>query len=261
MNEVLILGCGPAGLFAARGIRECGGYPIIISKKVKSEQYGAQFLHRPIRGLTDDNPITVIGGIKLGTEEGYARRVYGNPDETTSWRKLNKWTYCWDLPAAYDRAWEEFADGIVNMSVGASEVGELSSQFALVISTVPKWSICEGEHHFESIDILVEREAKSIPYARENYICYNGMQHGGWYRTSKIFGHGSTEYVAHKDMQLKTGMQAGFKVVGTDCDCHPNVVFAGRLGRWERGVLTHHAYEAAIEAYMERFPRAMHKVQ
>jgi hypothetical protein len=243
-------------LFAAKAIKECGGQPVIISKKVKSEQYGAQFLHRPLRGLTDDQPINVIRGVTLGYEDKYALRVYGNSKEQTSWRKVKNWQYAWDLRRAYDRAWEEFEVGIADLTVGADEVGELSAQFKLVISTIPRWSICIGRHDFESIPILVDRHVVNIPYASENFICYNGMHNGEWYRTSKIFGHESTEYIAHRDMQLQVGMAAGFKVVGHNCDCHPNVVFAGRLGRWERGILTHHAYEAAVEAYTERFPGA-----
>src|SRR5215831_5311869 len=135
MNEVLVLGCGPAGLFAAQGVRQCGGNPVIISHKVKSEQYGAQFLHRPIRGLTSDAPISMIAGVTLGYEEGYARRVYGDPKEKTSWRRLKNWAYAWDLRAAYERAWQEFEADIADMKVDAAQVGELSAQFPLVIST------------------------------------------------------------------------------------------------------------------------------
>lgn len=264
---VAILGCGPAGLFAAKGIQECGGHPIIISRQVKSPIFGAQYLHRPIRGLTSNTPDGWIQGVKLGLEEHYAERVYGLSDEPTSWRKLKEEAPCWSLREAYDRAWEEFGSGvsIIDCEIDAADVGEFSAGFPLVISTIPRYATCYSGHDFISIEIIVEPGAINVPFSHENYIAYNGMQHGSWYRTSSIFGHASTEYVLHKDlhpeMRRDPNMKHGIKIVGNNCDCHPNVVFAGRFGLWKRGILTHHAYEAAIEAYTERFPSALHTVR
>jgi hypothetical protein len=40
------------------------------------------------------------------------------------------------------------------------------------------------------------------------------------------------------------------KPLETDCTCWPKVVRAGRFGQWRKGVLTHHAYEMAMQVLM-----------
>jgi len=56
-KRIFILGCGPAGLFAAQAAAEMGCSAVIISKLRRSEMYGAQYLHSEIPGLTDgSNP-------------------------------------------------------------------------------------------------------------------------------------------------------------------------------------------------------------
>jgi hypothetical protein len=52
-KRVLILGCGPAGLFAAQAAKNAGADYRILSKRRKSEMFGAQFLQSPIAGIID----------------------------------------------------------------------------------------------------------------------------------------------------------------------------------------------------------------
>jgi hypothetical protein len=61
--------------------------------------------------------------------------------------------------------------------------------------------------------------------------------------SSRIFGHESTEARAQPAHRQEAGWESGFKVVNNNCDCHPNIVRAGRMGLWTGGVLTHHAFE------------------
>jgi hypothetical protein len=104
-----IFGCGPAGLFAAQAVQDMGHQPVIISKKIKSKIYGAQFLHKPIPGLVNPKPQGYIKTYRLGTAAGYAERVYGNGTELTSWDRVPvDPVKAWDLREAYDRAWEKF---------------------------------------------------------------------------------------------------------------------------------------------------------
>jgi hypothetical protein len=257
---VAVLGCGPAGLFAAKAIELCGGFPVLVSKKQKSQIYGAQYLHAAIPEFSEPVP-SRIEGIKIGLGEHYARRVYGDSSMKTSWDRLKASSPCWSLSDAYDRAWDHYEGGIVDSELDASDVGEFSAGFPLVISTVPRWSTCYGGHNFESIDIVVEPIVIDVPFSSENFVAYNGMRHGDWYRTSRIFGYESTEYIKTQNTEPSADAKYGIKIVGNNCDCHPNVVFAGRFGLWQRGVLTHHAFSRAVEAYTERFPRALHSVR
>jgi hypothetical protein len=144
--------------------------------------------------------------------------------------------------------------------LAGENVERYSALFDVVISTIPLWSIClkPKEHQFKSIPIFVSKtmEYTGLPDVwtkDQGSVVYNGSEHGDWYRTSYIFGHTSTEYKASRDLYDqhyfgKHRMDLGFKVAGTTCDCHPLVHKAGRMGRWERGILTHHAFEGAIEA-------------
>lgn len=256
--NIVVLGCGPAGLFAAQAVESITGRaPAIISKKHKSEIYGAQYLHRAIPELCSPAADSTIQTIRVGSAAGYAQRVYGDVKRVTSWERVQSGPQpIWNLRAAYDKAWEKFQAQIINNIVSPSELEEFALYSDLVISTVPKWSVClkPREHQFNSIPIFVTRKATSLFLARdsENFVIYNGMENSeNWYRTSRIFGHESTEHV-HPNSPTRIFADVGFKVVGNDCDCHPNVVFAGRMGKWEAGVLTHNAYEDTVAAFSDR---------
>jgi len=175
----------------------------------------------------------------------------------TSWERVQPTVDAWDLRATYDRAWEKFSDSIMDWTVSASDVATFTSQFDLTISTVPAWAICEkpNEHYFGSINILVQKDIDPAEFEMpaDNWVIYNGTHEHTWYRACNIFGYTSIE--ARSDPQLVTNKkwEPGFKVVRTNCDCHPTVVKAGRMGKWTRGVLTHHAFEQTVEAIADQF--------
>lgn len=258
MPPVIILGSGPAGLFAAQAVDSMGGEPQIFSVKKKSELVGPQFLHQRIPGLSEGTDWREVDVYRLGTPEGYIRRVYGDSATPSQWYEKEHWKLqAWNMQAAYDRAWDKFESRIVNQKLDARDVEEMTAYFPIVISTIPLWSICKGEHTFESVSVLVVNDVvrKSLYGDIKNYIIYNGSDDHGWYRTSYIFGKAITETVAtdrtHSLFREHNDVVAGFKIVGHDCDCHPNLIRAGRMGTWRRGVLTHHAYDVAVEAYGE----------
>lgn len=255
MRSVVVLGCGPAGLFAAKAVKEMGCTPLIHSDKKKSTITGAQYLTMPIPGLTQVAPDGLIESMRLGTKERYAQRVYGESATPSTWAEYRHWTEpAWNLQAAYDEAWDEFEEYIVDMKLECADVEAMTAYFPLVISTIPQWSICKGGHIFESISILIYKGAFAAD-ARNNFVHYNGTEIDGWYRISKIFGTGTVETVAgdrsNPIFQEGAGAEAGFKIVGNDCDCHPNLVRAGRMGLWKRGVLTQHAYSTTVQACAE----------
>ena len=178
----------------------------------------------------------------------------------TSWEKVQPIAQAWDLRKTYDAAWEVFSDQIADTIVNPVDIEEFTAQFDLVISTIPAWSIClrPQEHYFESISTLVQKNMDFANFPAladlgENWVVYNGTHDYAWYRASNIFGHTSVEARSAAHLVMNKNWEPGFKIVGTDCDCHPTVVKTGRMGRWERGVLTHHAFEQTVEAIVDRF--------
>lgn len=228
--------------------------PVIISSKKKSDIYGAQYLHQPIPGITDKDSARQIKTTRLGVEGRYAERVYGDAQTVTSWQKVRTHALCWDLRASYDAAWNKFASNIVDWVITPFDLEDFQKSFDLVITTIPQWALCTGAHHFQSTSILVKKDLGGIdvpPDSGENFIIYNGTEKGIWYRASSIFGFNSVEATPTPEL-AEQGWEAGYKIIGNHCDCNPNVVRAGRMGKWERGVLTHNAFDTAVEAISER---------
>jgi hypothetical protein len=129
----------------------------------------------------------------------------------------------------------------------------------LLVSTVPLWVICKRQdtHKFRTVSIMVTKRMeytglRTFFGGDTHGIIYNGTTYGNWYRTSHIFGHSSTEASDPDFLKDNPDAEPGYKIVGNNCDCHPNIIRAGRMGKWERGVLTHHAYEDTIKAIAER---------
>lgn len=240
-------------MFAAQALSLHGFNPVILSKKQKSVIYGAQYLHKPIPGLSSQTPSGCIKTIRRGRPEVYAERVYGNAQHLTSWHRVEPVVKAWDLRVIYERAWEKFQDNIADITFGPEDIAELTSEFDIVVSTIPLWSICLNpkEHRFNSAAILVKKFPQS--HIGNNIVVYNGTRYDDWYRSSNIFGHRSYEARSHPKLLSDSGWESGFKVIDTNCDCHPNVVRAGRMGKWTRGVLTHHAFETTIEAIANQF--------
>src|SRR4051812_25036144 len=244
-KTVFVLGCAPAGLFAAQAAKVSGYDVAIISEKKKSQIYGAQYLHMAIPGLMDNADKFVVRTIRYGLPERYAQRVYNDASAVTSWDSVEPEKVVWDLRQVYENAWEKFEGQIADHPVDSPTLDELESMFDLVITTIPAWATCgSGRHRFPSIPIMVKPELQlqlsEYPIAG-NFVIYNGNIEGIWCRYSNINGHPSTEAIAHPSL-LNKGWDLGFKILDTDCDCHPNIVRAGRYGKWKRGVLTHHAF-------------------
>jgi len=251
-----IFGCGPAGLFAAQAAQMLGHDVVIVSRKIKSNIYGAQYLHKPIPGLSVPASKGIVKTFRLGTAEGYATRVYGDGKRRTSYDIAQDEREAWDLRATYDVAWEKFQAQINHQLLDGDAVIQYQAICDKVISTVPLWVICMRPdiHMFNSVSIMVTRRMEytglTTYFGHEsNGVVYNGTNYGNWYRTSHVFGHSSTEAIASAEF-LKENRDAepGFKIISSNCDCHPGITRAGRMGRWQAGVLTHHAFDDTIQA-------------
>lgn len=182
--------------------------------------------------------------------------MYGDGKRVTSWAKVAPQQPAWDLRLAYDNAWAKYEPYIIDVEMDAESVADFSSKFELVISTVPLWSICENDRHrFNSRPILFKQnilypDLPGFKIPEKDSVVYNGTIVGDWYRASNIFGHSSIE-ARPAPWLVQHGWNLGFKIVGNNCDCHPNVVRAGRMGKWKAGELTHHAFATSLDAITE----------
>jgi hypothetical protein len=257
MATIAVLGCGPAGLFAAHAVKLHGFEPRIFSIKKKSFIYGAQYLHAALPELTIPAPDAVVKTTRVGRGSAYAERVYGDVNKLTSWSRVQPEQPAWDMRKTYERAWDVYEDNIIDIRLDGGDIADFSANFELVISTVPAWTICMNPmHQFKSVPIFVKQDFDiadtpgfKLP-PEDNWVVYNGTKVGDWYRMSRIFGHRSLEARATPTL-LHQGYELGFKIVSNTCDCHPNVVRAGRMGKWVSGELTHHAFLTALDAVSE----------
>lgn len=263
MSTVAILGCGPAGLFAAHAVATHGDTPIIFSKNRKSFMRGAQYLHSPIPGLSTE-PFKIDYRLE-GSIEGYRQKVYGDMEDVqVSPESLTGVADAWDIREAYDKAWELYSDRIVDMELSdQSTLWQIAGRYEDVISSVSAKVLCSNPsvHQFRSQQVWVTDFVKRLgmfadPEA-DNLVVCSGHEDDWWYRASRIHGWENTEFPIDIDvtkLRLKdTGESSGIwkveKPVDTTCDCWKNIERVGRYGMWKKGVLSHEAYYDIARSY------------
>lgn len=275
--KVLVLGSGPAGLMAAQGVydaHQAGSREdlsmMIVSLGKKSELYGAQYLHEPIPNITPREDSVVIGYRLQGSSEDYRRKVYGrNWGGTVSPEDLEEEHRAWDIRLTYDILWDRWGHAV---TVGNIDPLRLSSyinlpdgdQPDLIISSIPRTLLCHAGHTFGAIEVWAAGDAPElgiyIPYkCPRNMVVCNGEDSPSWYRISNVFGRTTVEWPGEiADVPVNTAARVR-KPTHTDCDCWADspvpVVFVGRYGTWEKGVLSHSAYQKAYDQ-MERWSSA-----
>jgi hypothetical protein len=270
--KVTILGSGPAGLMAAHAATKLGHDVNILSATLaRSRIFGAMYLHEPIPDITEPEDKLKITVIKSGTREGYAQNVYGRPNAEVSWDKFEPGeTVGWDLNKTYNRLWEKYAPKIQPMLITTEILRARIFSQDIIFSSIPAHSICEWDHVFDKQDIWIQHGFGNRRLIRgvdrdDDIMYYNGIPPDGsvndtigydWYRFSQIKGYQSWEYSRPSVSPFAPHLSAyqvsrGFKPTRTDCDCFPNIIRIGRYGKWQRGVLTHHAYEDTYNALLK----------
>lgn len=251
--RIAILGCGPTGLFAAHAFASMGyGGISILSRKRRSEMFGAQYLHDPIPGLSEEEGISVRYSLQ-GRLEDYAAKVYGgkvNPS-ITSPGVLGEEHTAWDIRKAYYHAWEVYQDRITDVRIHPSMLPEIIDGFDLVVSTIPARDICKdllGHHKFEVQKVWAIGDAPErgvfcpITVPSFSIVC-NGNPSPRWYRASNVFGYRTAEWPEGPKPPVDN-VASVEKPISTNCDCWlgKNFMRAGRYGTWTKGVLSHQVY-------------------
>lgn len=271
--DVAVLGCGPAGLLAVEALVQNGHEPVVFSKAIKSEMFGAMFLHAPIPDVTPLEPEMEISIIKVGTREGYAKNVYGDPAHPVSWDVIpNDRMPGWDLRGAYDRLWDKYQHLIHDREIGAGDLNDIQNSFPVVYSSIPKRSLCRDHHQFKKQDIWVAHGDGSqwLTDGVNDYdmMYYNGFPPDGsvgdtegfpWYRFSQINKYQCWEHSSPPTERSEYyKVSQGEKPISNTCYCWQGIRRIGRFGRWEKGQLTHHAFHQVFEDAQQRFGYALH---
>jgi hypothetical protein len=269
VKPIAILGVGPAGLMAAQACAMRGKMVALFSRgepdtgPIKSRLGGAQFLHYPIPGINDvDTPDAEVRYVLCGDSEGYRRKVYGGdpniPFVSMEHVRHNQVQPAWNLQATYDTLWHTLVEGTsVNVElIGPQWIEKAldNAWFETIFSTIPAPSICRSNaaminnvHHFlsQKVNIATACILDNLP---DNHVVYDGTPDRSWYRCSKLFGIGGTEWAA--DVKPPYGdLISVHKPIRTTCDCWTGQVLRlGRHGTWKKGILTHHAFVGAYDA-------------
>lgn len=244
--NVAILGCGPAGLLAAHAAALKGHAVDVFSRKQKTIMPGAMYVHQAIAGLGPVTADALIRFRKEGTAEGYATKVYGDAAAPTSWESFpSGLQMAWDMRAMYDKLWEMYGRWVFDHELDQARIDQIVTRHDLTISTIPAKVLCDdANHQFLHRDVWIRNEHRiECERLGDPCVIYNGDPKYAHYRTSLIFGHGSTEF-GHQ----VAGAQRGIKPLNTDCDCRPDVMRVGRFGKWQKGVLVHHAFQEVRDA-------------
>lgn len=264
---VAILGCGPAGMFAAHAFSEAGWSVSIFSKRGKSHMFGAQYLHAPIPGLPEVK--STIEYRLEGTADGYRDKVYGPAGPggeriEVSPESLVGTHDAWDIRRAYDAAYDLYANRIIPFNLSAHVIKDLlnpSGDCKYIINTVPLPALCDKPevHKFHHRKIWAAGDAPElgrfspITCAPDTVVC-NGDPERAWYRVSNIFGHTTAEWPEDRRPPLND-LGEVIKPLFHDCDCWAGTKLRplGRYGAWQKGVLTHHVYEQAKKLAEKRW--------
>jgi hypothetical protein len=263
--NIVVLGSGPAGLMAAQGAaaaalaaRRTNLNMAILTAGGPSPLYGAQYLHQPIPGVTEDDESVVVGYTLRGDVDDYRRKVYGPMwNGTVSPEDLAQQHRGWDIRATYARLWEEWAPALntaVIDPMGLARILNDERPPSLIINSIPRPSLCHQGHTFGATEVWAAGDAPAlgirIPYTcPPDMVVCNGEDNPAWYRMSNVFGHTTVEWPGSIASVPVTTAARVKKPTSHNCDCWSDaqVIHVGRYGEWSKGVLSHTAYSKAYE--------------
>lgn len=266
------MGCGPAGLLAAHAAEQLGYEVGILSVKNPSHISGAQVLHRPVNGYTDDSKKFQIGFLMDGLGDEYAKRIYGEG----SWQGQSSWVNyqdqqlidAWPIRDSYEAAYMRWQDRIENFAIlGVSNRDLPVDPDDIVISSVPRFLLhgmsSPDPEIFSSVTVWIQQQLED-PVAdndlkwlvadclEENTIWYNGTRDDGLanvYRASNIQGVLSEEYVRKPEGGKAVKVVKPIRVERSFLldELPKNFLLVGRYGRWDKKQLAHHAYTDTVK--------------
>jgi hypothetical protein len=194
--------------------------------------------------------------------EGYRDKVYSDiealEDITVSPELFVGYHESWSLRQAYDWLWAQWGSAIVDCTIDQDRLMDMVAAYDAVVSSIPAPALCYQKdiHQFHGVKVAIDSywfgDVRPLSTSKNLVVC-NGFPYNkanptatGWYRTSTIFGQSNTEW-SPKVGIVPPNSQLVVKPLRTDCDCWPNIVRAGRYGQWQKGVLSHEAFNLVLE--------------
>lgn len=191
---------------------------------------------------------------RVGTAKNYRWKVYG-----AQWKgdvsadSLESEHPAWDIRQAYEILWFYYERYIWDTKIDIAWMDDFSpDDFDYVFSSIPAPTMCKvSSHKFNSMRIYAFGETPTRKIQRDdvslgdNQVLCNGLWEPSWYRVSRVFGFGTIEWPEMSEPDAGSSLVQ--KPLSTDCTCYPDVIRIGRYGRWEKGILTHHAMSQVQE--------------
>ena len=256
--KVAVIGVGPSGMAAALAAIDHGDQVVLFDRSHKPSQlFGCQYLHAPIPGFMDA-PQTNVTYQLIGSATDYRRKVYGD-----SWfgkvspEGLAGNHQAWDIRDTYRRMRNTvyaFTSGrrfTYNIQRGQIDYIRLHRPDA-IISTIPAPALCYRNHEFRSHEIYAQGSRIPVPARDPDFIICDGTDNIDWYRSSCVFGYTTMEWPLEAEATIPKGAVKVRKPLVSYCDCHPEVIRAGRYGEWRKGRLVSHVYSNVWNALEER---------
>lgn len=274
--RIAILGGGPAGLMAAWAAVERGYRPTIFDAEGKEAtarllkgdvNAGVFLLHDPC-GLVSvpSAPVryAVAGhGYSLAElAEMYAEKVYGDrrmAEEVSvahyaSVHEREEWDGLEAVRHLAHRFEDHYAKPLrINSVRGVEDIG---GTYPRTVCTVPLPRLFA--HHPLNPDNWPSAEVQLYvggAHPRESWVHYLPVPGVDEYRQSAVFGRFVSEYPASVERDPKLHVRvlkpirppAGVADLVHDVEAGGRVLFAGRFGRWQKGVEQHDVYRAVSE--------------
>ena len=248
--KVAILGAGPVGMITAHVVEQFGHEPILYGIKEPSVINGAQYIHKALEGITPKIPDGEVTYVKRGDAEGYAYKVYGDPNAPCSWARFGGILPAWNISKHYMDLWARFESKIVDIEIRAPYIKDLLGNHDIVFSSINPLGYCMDRevHDFVWTPVVIQPDSPDGMDVPLNTIIYSGDPDDYWYRTSNMFGDCSTELP--RSARWKGPRIHIHKPLHTTCDCfmeHEEFVRIGRYGAFKKNLLVTDAYDKVVE--------------
>lgn len=254
--RVAIIGAGPAGLLAAHAVERSGHEPIVYGQRSRNVDE-SQFLFECPPGL--ERKKIELGVQVVGTAEGYAKKVYGDSAAPVSLQKLKQDVYeVTPLLEVYEFLWNVYGRDATQVRVDQLNLPLIAGSVELTLNTMTAMDLCDNPAH--SFGFVRTHLLRSRGTLENNLMIYNGSDDPmhPWFRYSRIRGVAVFEYAEPPVSWKAAGSEEyinGVKPTGNNCDCmitgdprlgSSRVHRIGRFGKWQRGVMNHHAFQDAV---------------
>jgi hypothetical protein len=254
--NVIVVGCGPAGLAAAHAASGLGASIEIIAPKKMTPQEGPLLIQRPIPGINTDHPDGTIHQVVIGGSIlDYRYKLYGDINIGINGDQLKPHYHAWRHNETYQKLWDMYENAVLDYKLTTREMRHIHEQADLVVSTASSRSMCTLDHKFLYKEVVVTSDY-SYPDQPDNTIIFNACtedifpdtypselygRDARWVRSSRIFGVPVTEWPFCKEPADRPSRLIR-KPIGTDCNCYPQILRTGRFGAWKNEVWCDTAY-------------------